>query len=376
MKLQEKTAIGLYLDSAMSGIDISIFKTDGLDILSDPISITRPYPAHLKEALLNLKYPEDFTSMDYLKELSTQVTTLCIQGVRELIEQTKDIYESVDIIGFSGQNIYHTAADKFSISLGDAEQLAEALNCPVIDHFIQTDLKAGGVGGPLLPVFLDARAKHLEKPVGFIVLRGISALCLIGSVGNLQAFEVGAGVWLIDRWMQRHAGLEMDFDGQYATKGTVDERVLKCLMTHPFLQKKPPKTATKEDFLSLLEQTEGLSAADGAATLTAFVAHSIVQAVSFLTEKPDSWILIGGGSENPALVHILRTHLKEPIHLSEEYGWDKNMFTAQTYAFLAVRSQMNLPITFPQTTGVIEPMSGGTPHFPPKSEEMTAIETN
>ena len=47
------------------------------------------------------------------------------------------------------------------------------------------------------------------------------------------------------------------------------------------------------------------------------------------------------------------------IQLIDEYGVDGDFVEAQAFAYLAIRSYLNLPISFPSTTGVSKPCAGG-----------------
>ena len=51
-----------------------------------------------------------------------------------------------------------------------------------------------------------------------------------------------------------------------------------------------------------------------------------------------------------------------PVRSADEAGWDGDALEAQAFAFLAVRSLGGLPLSFPTTTGVPEPMPGGRHH--------------
>ncbi len=361
----KKKAVGLYLDSSATGVHACFLETDGLDILTEPICLTRPYSKDLKERILSLKYPDDFVLTPPLKELDERITEECLTAFDDLKNLVGDKFQP-DIIGFSAQRLYHNPDALLSIHLGNADILASKTGIPVINRFIHSDLKAGGRGGPIFPSFLEARTRGLEKPLAVVALRGITTLTYIGAVGELQAFDVGAGSVLLDLWMQRKCDLEHDFDGTYAARGKTDDAVLTRLLKHPFLRQKPPKTTDRRVFYDVLEHLEGLTPADGAATLTEFIARSIVQAVSFLKENPVLWILTGGGTNNPVLVRRIKQHLNASVKTADEFGWDKESFGAQGYAFLAVRSLMGLPVSFPETTGVSEPVTGGLLHMPEK----------
>lgn len=362
--LEPKTSLGLYSDLSAVYINACLLKTDGLDILGEPISLTRTYPADLREEILSLRYPDDFTDASALKKLNDRITTEHLCVAQELLGSVSRSIQHVDIVGYSGHILHHRAEDKQDVILGAADVLARCLQTPVIDRFSQTDLQAGGTGGPLLTTFTEAIMRAQPKPLAVVSLSGLSTLTYIGPLGEQYAFDVGVGCLLLDRWLQRHAGVEMDFDGTWAEKGTVDQRLLDYLLKTPYLLKQPPKTLDRDDFNHLLEHVAGSTPADGAATLTTFIVQSIVRASAFLPDKPVKWILTGGGTLNPAIVLRLKQALGASVETIAETQMPHYNLSAAGYAFLAVRSLFCLPITFPKTTGVAVPMTGGLYHAP------------
>lgn len=363
--LETKTAVGIYTDAALSGVDACLLSTDGLDLYGKPQSISRPYDASLKDALSALKSVDDFSDGSYLSTLEEAITNHIIDTVQELIETNKRTYPNVDIIGLSGQTVYHNALNKINISLANANKIAQTFHIPVIDRFIQSDLNAGGKGGPLLASFYEVLTKKMPKPLVVASLGGISALTYIGNIGEMISFHVGPGNILLDSWIQKRYGQDMDYDGLFGAKGQVDERLLTVLLKHPFLHQQPPKAADRNEFNDLLKQVDGSLPQDGAATLTAFIGKAIAESASFLPEKPELWILTGGGTFNSTLVLNIKKQLAPTrVETATEFGWNKNTLSAWGYGFLAVRSLFKLPISYPSTTGVSEPVSGGLIHMP------------
>lgn len=360
--LEPKTALGLYAGASAVHINACILKTDGLDILNEPVSLTRSYSAELREQLLHMSYPDDFTDSARLKDVNQKITEEHLNVARELLDQENRRLSNVQIMGYSGHPIHIRSADKAGVYLGDGDVLAKQLGIPVVDRFAQTDLQAGGVGGPLLSTFLEAVTRAQPKPLAIISLSGVTSLTYIGALGQQYAFDVGVGCLLLDRWVQRHTGAEADFDGLLAERGKINQRLLDYLLRTDYLLQKPPKTLDREDFDGLLAQVEGCSPADGAATLTAFIVRCIEQAAVFLSEKPVKWILTGGGTLNPALVLRLKKALPGEVVTMTDMKMPHYNLDAAGYAFLAVRSLMRLPITFPETTGVAQPSSGGVYH--------------
>ena len=360
--LEPKVALGLYADSSAVYINACLIKTDGLDILADPISITRPYSPELRDRLLHLKYPDDVANADLMTALNRDLVAEHGAVAEELLNQVSRHIPHVDVVGYSGHLVHLGIADRQAVLWGSGTDMAQRLHIPVINRFIQTDLQAGGVGHPILTTFWEAVTRSRKKPLAVLGLSGITTLTYIGELGEQYAFDIGVGCLLLDRWLRRHADTEMDFDGTWAEKGKVDERLLAYLLKTPYLAQKPPKSLDRSDFNHLLAQVEGCSPADGAATLTAFIVESVLAARSFLPKPPLEWILTGGGALNPAIVLRLKKLLGGKVSTISEINMPHYNLNAAGYAFLAVRSLMGLPITFPTTTGVPEPISGGLFH--------------
>ena len=190
----------------------------------------------------------------------------------------------------------------------------------------------------------------------------------IGGVSNVTyidgdtvlAFDSGPGNAPIDDWMHRHTGRPVDEGGALARQGRVDEAALKTMLAHPFFDRAPPKSLDRQDFG--MEAVEGLSPADGAATLAAFTAAAIARAREHFPATAATWIICGGGRHNDFLMERLREAVQARVCRSEEAGWDGDALEAQGFAYLAMRSIKGLPLSLPTTTGVPEPMTGGVLH--------------
>jgi anhydro-N-acetylmuramic acid kinase len=155
-------------------------------------------------------------------------------------------------------------------------------------------------------------------------------------------------------------GEPFDRDGARAATGKLDTSALGTLLSHPYFAKPAPKSLDRNDFdVSCLK---GLCPADGAATLTHFTAVSLARAIDHFPEPPKAWIICGGGRHNPTLMQAIRTQL-EPrgarVLPAEEIGANGDAIEAEAWAYLAVRSQRGLPLTWPMTTGVKCPATGG-----------------
>ena len=364
MQLRNHIVLGLYSDPSAFAIEIAIIETDGLDIQKVHQTRICPYPHELRENLLlyaSQKQPDN----NLFNTLNHDVSQFFIQSAKEIIDDLKTQNIQVELFALSGHTAKHNPAQKVHFNFGDAQMIANTLQIPVAHHFVKEDLNAGGVGSPLLTTFWATLCQKTEKPVAIVALGGITHLVYIGPVGELVGFDIGLGLSLLDRWTLKHTGQEMDFNGLLAAKGKVDPKVLKALMHTHFLKQIPPKSVQQSDFEDALEQVEGLSPEDGAATLTTFITESISHAQVFLPAPPKLWIFNGGGTYNPTLMLQLAQQLGN-IQTAKDCLPYTDCLNAMGFAFIATRHLTGLPISFPETTGVAQPLSGGEISYPEK----------
>jgi len=97
----------------------------------------------------------------------------------------------------------------------------------------------------------------------------------------------------------------------------------------------------------------------GAATLTAFTARAVARALDFAPERPQRWIAAGGGTRNRELLRLIAQHVGAEVAIADAVGWSAAFLEAQAFAYLAARSLKGLPLTYPSTTGVPDPTTGG-----------------
>ncbi|HEY8191142.1 MAG TPA: anhydro-N-acetylmuramic acid kinase, partial [Alphaproteobacteria bacterium] len=226
-----------------------------------------------------------------------------------------------------------------------------------INDFRSADMKAGGQGAPLIPLYHAALAAPLEKPAAILNIGGVANVTYIDAKGAVIAFDTGPGNALIDDWVHRHTGADCDFNGALAAQGTVDAAILNDLLRHPYFAAKPPKSLDRNAWnIAALDE---LPPADGAATLSAFTTQSVACALRHLPEKPTAWYVAGGGRHNPVLMQGLKDALGVPVYPVDAYGWDGDALEAQGFAYLAVRSHLKLPLSMPTTTGVKQAVTGG-----------------
>ena len=343
--------IGLMSGTSLDGVDAALLETDGETITAIGPALTLPYPVHLRAALRDLLDRAPVLAVDDFALLATtrDMTLHHAAAVRALAVPA-------DMIGFHGQTILHRPEAAVTWQIGDAALLARETGLPVAWDFRSADVAAGGQGAPLVPLFHQALAMGLERPLAVLNIGGVANLTWIGA-GNLIACDTGPGNALLDDYCLRHTGEAMDRDGRLAAAGTADEAILAQLLAHPFFARPAPKSLDRQDFAAALPLVESLAPSDATATLAAFTARAV--AATPWPARPSRLLVTGGGRHNPAIMTALRQVFACPVEPVESVGWDGDALEAQCFAYLAARVQRGLPLSEPGTTGVPKPMTGG-----------------
>ncbi|NQW10287.1 MAG: anhydro-N-acetylmuramic acid kinase [Alphaproteobacteria bacterium] len=350
------TAIGLMSGTSMDGIDAALVRTDGCDRVETGPAITVPYEDGFRARLrgiLGAKGP--------VPEVEAELTDLHARAVETLMTHAGLAADAVDLVGFHGHTIWHEPEHGRTRQIGDGQRLAATLGIDVVGDFRTADMDAGGEGAPLAPVYHRALVGAGRRPAVVLNMGGVANVTWIGEgTDDLLAFDTGPGNAPIDDWCWRMVGRMFDQDGRLATAGQVDAGRLERLLAHLYFDRTPPKSLDRDAFHAEVQAIiEGLSVEDGATTLTAFAARTIAQAARWFPFPASRWIATGGGRHNPALMAAIREAVNQPVEDADAQGWDGDALEAQAFAYLAVRARLGLPISFPGTTGVARPMTGG-----------------
>jgi anhydro-N-acetylmuramic acid kinase len=355
-------AIGLMSGTSGDGIDAALLKTDGERIIETGPGIGEAY-----DPAFRAKLKAAYGHWDPPAGLERELTERHAAVVRRLAAEAGKRPVEVGLVGFHGQTILHEPERHRTRQIGDGALLAQMTGIPVVNDFRSADMADGGEGAPFAPVYHRALAAGLEKPVALLNIGGVSNVTWIGPLvqegeGALIAFDTGPGNALIDDWAMRHTGEPVDRDGALAKRGKVDETAVARFLENPYFKRPAPKSLDRDAFKGF--SLDGLDAADGAATLTAITAASIAAGIAHLPAPPKRWLVCGGGRHNPVLMDALHTRLSVAVDPIEAIGWDGDLIEAQAFALMAVRSLRGLPLSFPGTTGVKQPTTGGVVHRP------------
>ena len=363
-------SLGLMSGTSMDGIDVSIIKSDGEvkfnGVLNKYFEYSHDFHKNLISNRDKINNSEDLRI--YTKELEVLEKEITLFHAKVINEVIKEIDFNIDIIGFHGQTIFHNADEKISKQLGDGSLLSQLVKKKVVYDFRQNDLRNGGQGAPLAPIFhkLISQKIKIDLPICMLNLGGIANITAIESDINstLVSRDIGPGNCLIDEWMRKKTGKKFDKDGLTAKLGKINIAILnQALDNHESLKYKNILSYDPKDFdINFLR---GLSLEDGASTVTEFTAavleDRIVDFISKLSDKSRKVLVCGGGRKNLTLMETIKKKLskKHTIENIDSYGIDGDFIESQAFAYLAIRSFLKLPISFPNTTGCKEPSTGG-----------------
>ncbi len=376
MKKKIFTSLGLMSGTSMDGVDLSLIKTDGDTEFTPILDNYFEFDHKLKEKLINLRdeinNPEDLEKYSKkIQEVEKEFTLFNIKIVSNVLQELNN---EVDLIGFHGQTIFHDSNNKITKQLGDGKLFSQMVKKIVVNNFRQKDLDNNGLGAPLTPLFHMLISKKLERekkinlPLNIINIGGITNVTQVIKFSdsidtNLNALDIGPGNCLIDEWVRKNSKKQFDDNGDIAKNGKVNDLILNQAIDNFEILSFEKSLDVKDFDISFVK---GLSLEDGCATLTKFTSILIANGLEYLSKANKSFpvnnLFCGGGRKNSFLINSIKEKLGskniklENINL---YGLDGDFIESQAFAYLSVRTLLNLPISFPSTTKCKAPTVGG-----------------
>ena len=355
--------IGMMSGTSVDGIDVSHLVTDGLSTFKKKEHFFYKYSTTTFEMLSKsiLKYNEIKNDKAFINHLQKIVTLEHINALKEFSP-----VDSCDLIGFHGQTIFHDPKNKFTLQLGDPKLLSDYFKKNVAYNFRENDILNGGEGAPLAPIYHKhiIELNKVKLPACLINIGGISNLTYWDG-HSLIGFDSGPGNCLMDRYMNIMFNQKYDFNGRFANLGNIDEFRLKFIMKDKFYEKKWPKSLDREYFRNKLEilKNSDMLPKDIMATLNELTFRSITNSIELLPKQIKSISLIGGGYQNKFLKSKFIKKFKNKFIDLNNYNLNSNFIESDLIAYLSARALYKLPTTFPETTGVNKPTSGGEIYF-------------
>ena len=376
MKNKLYTAIGLMSGTSMDGVDVSLIRSDGFNQFTNILDEYFEYNESLQQELIELRnliinINDLKQHSSRLNELERKITVFHSKIVSELSLKYQD---EIDFVGFHGQTIFHNPKQKISKQLGDGALMSQLVKKKVIFNFRQEDIANNGQGAPLTPIFHNLLSKkinekhHINFPICFLNIGGISNITKINKKDekleeNLEAFDSGPGNCMIDEWIRKNSKKNFDENGLIAKSGKINQLILNQVIDNFKIESFDKSLDVKDFDISF---ARGLSLEDGCATITNFTAYLIAKGIEHANGsniKPIKYLVCGGGRKNTFLIQSVKDYLlhKQNISLNsiDDYNLNGDFIESQAFGYLAIRSSLNLPISYPKTTGCELPTVGG-----------------
>ena len=376
MKNKLYTAIGLMSGTSMDGVDVSLIKSDGFNQFTNILDEYFEYNESLHQELIELR--NLIININDLKQHSSRLNKLEREITvfhSKIVSDLSIKYQNeIDFVGFHGQTIFHNPEQKISKQLGDGKLMSQLVKKKVIYDFRQEDIANKGQGAPLTPIFHNLLSRRINEkhqinfPICFLNIGGISNITKIIKKDkkledNLEAFDSGPGNCMIDEWVRKNSKNSFDENGSIAKSGKINQLILNQVIDNFKIDSFDKSLDVKDFDISF---ARGLSLEDGCATITNFTAYLIAKGIEHANgsnDKPIKYLICGGGRKNSFLIQSIKDYLtnKKNISLSsiDDYDLDGDYIESQAFGYLAIRSFLNLPISYPKTTGCELPTVGG-----------------
>ncbi len=355
---------GLMSGTSADGVDVAIIDFDGKNVRQLAFE-QFPYSPSFRKKIFNLFWPET-GRVDEICRMNFEIGELFAASLIKLSKKAGIKLSTIDLIGSHGQTIYHIPQlPRSTLQIGEPGVIAERTGITTVADFRPRDIAAGGQGAPLVPyadfiLFQDKRKTRALQNIGGIA--NVTYLPAAGKVGDILAFDTGPGNMIIDRvtHLVTRGRKTYDAGGKMAAKGKINHDLLKRLLTHPYFDRKPPKTTGREMFgvqfsddLYATAVKKQIAPFDTLATVTAFTAKTIAQAyIRFLPQKVDEMIVCGGGVWNQALLGMLQGELPGThIRPMTDFGLNPDAKEAISFAILAYATIHGMPNNVPSATG-------------------------
>ena len=363
---KEYTSLGLMSGTSGDGVDASIIKSDGDSNYEDIKDQYFEYNNEIYQKIHTLKEKiHEIRDLEIfgkdLNQLEREITLFHASVVEKFNKY------NLDLVGFHGQTIFHDSQKKFSRQIGDGKLLSQLTKKNIVYNFRQNDIKNGGEGAPLTPIFhqLILKENKIEVPACILNIGGISNITIVENLDsyNFRSKDIGPGNCLIDSWVRNNSEKKFDKDGMFSNSGRKNDIILE--QAQELYSNSINKNSLSFDVNDFdVSFVRGLTLEDGAATLTDFTGRIIgAGIINFLSRenKPCKVLLSGGGRKNKSLIKIIKETSNKNIILKsiDDYGVNGDFVESQAFAYLAIRSLKNEPISFPNTTGCSNPCTGG-----------------
>ena len=374
--------VGLMSGTSADGVDaalVNIVRRGGTSRITPLAFASLPYSRTLQQQLVELSLQGQVAEICHMNAyLGELFANAALRVIRKAKYRTTDI----QLIGSHGQTIHHlpkgiresgVGVIRSTLQIGEPAVIAERTGITTVANFRPRDMAAGGEGAPLVPYAHAMAFRHPRRSRLVVNIGGISNVTYLpagGGVKDLRAFDTGPGNMVLDAIVRMATQGKRSYDagGRMARRGTVNEALLRELMAHPFLIRRPPKSTGREEFgapfvqaLVARQRTLRLSVEVLLATCAAWTAEAIGSCRRWISGGIDDVIVGGGGVYNLAIMDALRgVFAPAPVLTFDDCGWSSKAFEATAFALLAHDLLYGQCTNVPGVTGARHPVVLGS----------------
>lgn len=355
-------SIGLMSGTSMDGIDLALIESDGKNQIARKEFSYQPYEREFKKDLTNIIYGTP--TLQKIKEVENELTILHANLVNDFLTKNNIDKKTIDVIAFHGHTICHVPNAGITWQIGNANLLSHLTEIDVVADFRTRDVALGGQGAPLVPIYHFYLFAKQTRPTVILNIGGISNISYLNNNDEnaIEAFDICFGNAPLDDLMKKKFGRDFDHNGELAKKGAIDFLLADRILQNELFHKTPPKSFDRDDFAEIVAPINNLKIEDALATLAYMHAKVLAINLEFLEKKPKEIFVCGGGRKNHALMEAMQKYIPDiSIKSADEIGFNGDTVEAEAFAFLAIRSLLELPISFKKTTGISDNSAcGGT----------------
>jgi anhydro-N-acetylmuramic acid kinase len=378
--------LGMMSGTSADGIDVALARISGAAPRLSAKLVAHhhlSFAASVRQSILNLSNGGS-TSTGEISRLNFLLGEEFARAAIAACRIWRVALSRIRLIGSHGQTIFHQGETNraagvrriaSTLQIGEPSVIAERTRITTIADFRPADIAAGGHGAPLVPfvdylLYRDAKRGRVALNIGGIA--NVTVIPAAAQASDVFAFDTGPGNMMIDALVEQitHGRARYDRGAKIALSGKMIPTLLEKLMNEPYLRKKPPKTAGREEFgRDYAEKWLAWGAKNRAnpqdlvRTATVFTSLSIADAFRrfiFPRAQVHQMIVAGGGANNPLIMAQLAAALPGiQIVSSAEHGVPAEAKEAFAFAILAYETFHNRPNNLPSATGARHPVVMG-----------------
>ena len=366
MKKKIYNVLGVMSGTSMDGIDISLVKTNGTNIVRIINEKSYDYSLQIQNKIKKIvkKKPSNKNKIfKYFIKNEYLINDLYIYFIRKFLNEFKNNIHSIDFISLSGQTVYHKPLENITIQLGSGKVIANNFKIKTISDFRQNDIKNKGQGAPIGSYYHRYILNKYDNKSIIINLGGIANFTAIYK-RIVVSSDIGPANCIIDDLTNYFFNKKFDKCGILSARGNINNKILNIFKNDIFFKQNIPKSLDRNYFDKYKNKLIKINKFDALCTATYMTLFGFQKLLNFNQIKFNKIILTGGGRKNTYLINILKNNINKKIILIDNLKINGDLVEAQMFAYIGIRSIKKLIISSKYTTGANKNISGGKIYFP------------